>query len=42
MVAFWGERYRNYFLRFLLPLLLASNNLPLLRLLTPQASDRHD
>jgi hypothetical protein len=31
MVAFWGERYRDYFADLFLPSLLAPNNLPLLR-----------
>jgi hypothetical protein len=31
MVTFWGEQYRNYFLRLFLPSLFAPNNLPLLR-----------
>ena len=30
MVAFWGERYREYFADLFLPSLLAPNNLPLL------------
>jgi hypothetical protein len=30
MVAFWGERYRDYFADLFLPSLLAPNNLPLL------------
>src|SRR5947207_2687200 len=36
MVAFWGERYRDYFADLFLPSLLAPNNLPLLR-----AADGH-
>jgi hypothetical protein len=31
MVAFWGQRYREYFIDFCLASLLAPNNLPLLR-----------
>lgn len=31
MVAFWGERYRDYFVDLFLPSMLAPNNLPLLR-----------
>jgi hypothetical protein len=31
MVAFWGKRYRDYFVDLCLPSLLAPNNLPLLR-----------
>jgi len=31
MVAFWGERYRDYFVDLFLPSLLAPNNLPLLQ-----------
>jgi hypothetical protein len=30
MVTFWGERYREYFVRYLLPSLMAPKNLPLL------------
>src|SRR5437870_4404090 len=36
MVAFWGERYRDYFVDLFLPSMLAPNNLPLL-----QADDCH-
>jgi hypothetical protein len=36
LLAFWGERYRNYFIDRCLPSLLAPNNLPILR-----ASDGH-
>jgi hypothetical protein len=31
MVAFWGERYRDYFVDLFLPSMLAPNNLPLLQ-----------
>jgi hypothetical protein len=36
MVAFWGERYRDYFVDLFLPSMMAANNLPLL-----QAEDGH-
>ena len=36
MVAFWGERYRDYFADLFLPSLFAPNNLPLLK-----AADGH-
>ena len=31
MTQFWGERYRDYYVDYCLPSLLAPNNLPLLR-----------
>jgi hypothetical protein len=36
LVPFWGQRYREYFVNFCLPSLLAANNLPLLN-----ATDGH-
>jgi hypothetical protein len=35
IVVFWGERFRNYFLEFCLPSLLAPGNIPALRTRSP-------
>jgi hypothetical protein len=35
IVVFWGERFRNYFLEFCLPSLLAPGNIPALRTKNP-------